>query len=54
MLITKVKRLVYHEKIEKIVYQPLTLYPSPLTRGRGKGIKRGEAPFLIPLINNLG
>jgi len=23
------KRLVYHRKVQEIVYQPLTLYPSP-------------------------
>jgi len=31
--------------IRENVYQPLTLCPSPLTKGRGKRFKRGASPL---------
>ena len=37
----------------EIVYQPLTLFPSPLMKGRGKEFLKGAKPLLIPGLKNL-
>jgi hypothetical protein len=39
--------------IMEIVNQPLTLYPSPLDKGRGKRVLKGASPLSIPLLTKL-